>query len=82
MIAREAVTNAARHARATMIVVEVVRDPKTRLRIRDDGEGFDETRVTDGYGLRIMRERAATIGGDFRLVTGPERGTMVEVTVQ
>jgi signal transduction histidine kinase len=82
MIAREAVTNAARHARATMIVVEVVRDPKTRLRIRDDGEGFDETRVTDGYGLRIMRERAATIGGDFRLVTGPGRGTMVEVTVQ
>ena len=82
MIAREAVTNAARHARASMIVVEVARDPKTRLRIRDDGKGFDDNSVTGGYGLRIMRERAATIGGSFRLVTGPEGGTLVEVTMQ
>lgn len=81
MIAREAVTNAARHARASMILVEVARDPETRLRIRDDGEGFDENSVTGGYGLRIMRERAATIGGTFRLVTGRQGGTMVEVTM-
>jgi signal transduction histidine kinase len=81
MIAREAVTNAARHARASMILVEVAREPKTRLRIRDDGDGFDEACVSDGYGLRIMRERAATIGGNFRLVTGPHGGTMVEVTM-
>lgn len=81
MIAREAVTNAARHARASMILVEVARDPKTRLRIHDDGEGFDENSVTGGYGLRIMRERAATIGGSFRLATGPQGGTMVEVTM-
>jgi signal transduction histidine kinase len=82
MIAREAVTNAARHARASMILVEVSRDPKTRLRISDDGKGFDEDSVTHGYGLRIMRERAATIGGSFRLVTRPKGGTMVEVTMQ
>jgi signal transduction histidine kinase len=82
MIAREAVTNAARHARANVILVEVSRDPKTRLRIRDDGTGFDEDSVTTGYGLRIMRERAETIGGSFRLVTRPEGGTLVEVTMQ
>jgi signal transduction histidine kinase len=82
MIAREAVTNAGRHARASMIVVEVVRDPRTQLRIRDDGEGFDENSVTGGYGLRIMRERAAAIGGSFRLVSSAEGGTLVEVTMQ
>jgi signal transduction histidine kinase len=82
MIAREAVTNAARHAHASVIIVEVAREPKTRLRIRDDGTGFDANSVTHGYGLRIMRERAATIGCDFRLVTGAEGGTMVEVTMQ
>src|SRR5919198_6024257 len=65
MIAREAVTNAARHARASMIVVEVARDPKTRLRIRDDGKGFDENSVTGGYGLRAIRERGPTPGGDL-----------------
>ena len=36
---------------------------------------------TQGYGLRIMRERAAAIGGRFRLVTEPGDGTMVEVKV-
>jgi signal transduction histidine kinase len=82
MIAREAVTNAARHARASMILVEVARDPKTRLRIRDDGEGFDKNSVTNGYGLRIMRERAAAIGGIFQLVTRPGGGTLVEVKMQ
>jgi signal transduction histidine kinase len=82
MIAREAVTNAARHARASVIVVEVARAPETRLRVRDDGTGFDENSVTEGYGLRIMRERATAIGGSFRLVTGRGRGTLVEVTMQ
>jgi signal transduction histidine kinase len=82
MIAREAVTNATRHAHASLILVEVARDPEARLRVRDDGEGFDTDAATEGYGLRIMRERAAAIGGEFRLVTGPEGGTMVEVTMQ
>jgi signal transduction histidine kinase len=81
MIAREAVTNAARHADASLILVEVARDPRTSLRIRDDGVGFDPESVTDGYGLRIMRERAAAIGGEFRVETAPRSGTLIEVTM-
>jgi len=82
MIAREAVSNAARHARATAIHVAVDQQTEhARLLVSDDGEGFDANAPTQGYGLRIMRERAAAIGGRFRLVTEPGDGTMVEVTV-
>jgi signal transduction histidine kinase len=82
MIAREAVSNAARHARATAIHVAVdQRTVHARLLVSDDGEGFDANAPTQGYGLRIMRERAAAIGGHFGLVTEPGDGTIVEVTV-
>jgi signal transduction histidine kinase len=82
MIAREAVTNASRHARANRIVVEVSGDRPTKLLVRDDGDGFDPTAPAHGFGLQIMRERAAVIGGVFRLVTGRNEGTIVEVTMR
>jgi signal transduction histidine kinase len=83
MIAREAVSNAARHAGATAIYVAVERrTDATRLLVSDDGDGFDASAPTQGYGLQIMRERAAAIGGHFTLVTEPGDGTTVEVTVR
>lgn len=83
MIAREAVSNAARHAGASVIRVAVDhRGDGTRLLVSDDGNGFDSDAPTQGYGLQIMRERAVAMGGRFRLATGPGSGTSVEVTLQ
>ncbi len=82
MIAREAVTNAARHAEASVIVVEVSRGPETTLLVRDDGRGFHADEPVRGFGIQIMRDRAAAVGAAFRLATEPGRGTTVEVTLQ
>lgn len=49
----------------------------------DDGEGFDvnESKVTSSYGLQNMRERAIEIGGTFKIISVPNKGTSLEVKV-
>lgn len=82
-IAQEAVSNAARHAQATSVRLALRRTGRgLELEISDDGVGFDEHMVdARGLGLTGMRERAATIGAEFRLESAPGRGTHVRVVV-
>ena len=49
----------------------------------DDGRGFDvaEPRADSSFGLIGMKERAESLGGEFRLHSEPGRGTSVEVLV-
>lgn len=77
-VAREAVTNAARHSGAT--VIHVTLEPG-RITVRDDGCGFDASaRRPDRFGLTSMRERAEALGGALRVVAAQGKGTCVEVT--
>ncbi len=84
-IAQEALTNAAKHAGAGRVVVSVeATDGTVRLEVRDDGCGFEAPegypRGTDGgWGLAIMRERAAAVGGTLSVDSSPGQGTMVVV---
>ena len=86
-IAREAVSNAARHGRPRRIHVRVVESDRVRLRIADDGYGFDESAVAasvgggGGFGLASMRERARALGGDLNVSSHPGLGTEVEVVL-
>ena len=85
-IAREAVTNAARHGEASLVRVELETDDNdhsARLRIADDGRGFDilstpRTR-NGGFGLVSMSERAQAIGAKFHVESSRGVGTTVEV---
>jgi signal transduction histidine kinase len=59
---------------------------RLRLRIEDDGVGFDPSRVKQsgehhGWGLMTMAERAEMIGGRFSLESRTGRGTIVSVEV-
>ncbi|MGE0814724.1 MAG: sensor histidine kinase [Vicinamibacterales bacterium] len=78
-IAQEALTNAARHARAARITVRAstVRSIGLRLSIADDGRGVPRERTSVGYGLAIMQERADRIGASLTIVTAPRNGTEV-----
>jgi len=84
-IGQEAITNAARHAHATSIHVNLRQDADSvRLDVRDDGCGFDVdamwSAATGHYGLTGMRERAARAGGDVT-VSSSSSGTHVEALV-
>ncbi|MDP9397074.1 MAG: sensor histidine kinase [Actinomycetota bacterium] len=81
-IACEAVGNAARHAGAQRIRVELHGGMHPLLRISDDGRGFDPAGVPGGrrgFGLVSMQERARSLGGRLQIRSEPGRGTRVEM---
>ncbi len=78
-IAQEAVTNAARHARGTRILIALSADGDLlRLSVSDNGIGLPE-RVDEHerLGLRNMRYRANVIGATLEIRRRPEGGTEV-----
>jgi signal transduction histidine kinase len=85
LIGQEAVSNAVRHGRATAVTVELDYDgEETRLRVRDDGCGFDPDEACQRqghYGLVSMRERAAQVRGRLVISSVPGKGTAVEAIV-
>jgi signal transduction histidine kinase len=81
-IAQQATDNALKHARASVIHIQLRFDEKTvRLSITDDGQGFDVKKESRGFGVTGMRERAREIGGKFRLDSKHGKGTRVEAAV-
>ncbi len=84
-IAREALSNAFQHAEASAIEVEVsYGTSRMRLRVRDNGKGFDPAllHASSGprhLGLKNMRKRAETINATFNLWSRPAMGTELEV---
>lgn len=82
-IAREAITNALAHGRATHVDVSVSREgADVVLLVRDDGGGLPPGVSGDeGFGLSSMRQRAARCGGTVRLAARPSGGTDVMVQV-
>ncbi len=84
-IVSEAITNAARHGQADLVLVELENGKRLCLRVRDSGTGFDPRQTQSerprGFGLRTMRERATALGGELRISTAQGRGTEVEVVL-
>jgi signal transduction histidine kinase len=83
-IAREAVSNTLRHARArnATLALEVI-DGGVRLQLEDDGDGFDaETDLTWGRGLVNMRLRACKLGARFAVASRPGSGTRIMLLVR
>ena len=81
-IAQEAFTNAIKHADASALSVELVRDDAgVLLAIADDGRGFDTDDATDRLGLRGMRERLALLGGQLAVSSKPGAGTVLEARI-
>jgi signal transduction histidine kinase len=81
-IAQEALRNAVQHAGAGAVTVSVVEEGETlRVRIQDDGRGFDPKAPTEGFGLIGMRERAELSGGKLKLRSAPGEGTTILATI-
>jgi two-component system nitrate/nitrite sensor histidine kinase NarX len=82
-IVREALSNAVRHARAAhlSLMLEAHRHTgEVVVQVSDDGIGLEATQVRRGhYGLTIMRERAASLGGSLDVGPATPRGTSVRL---
>jgi signal transduction histidine kinase len=83
-IAREALTNAFRHAGATRISVELNYGKRYfRMICSDNGRGFDSGNggKEDHWGLRGMAERARRLGGQLQIQSDRARGTEIRALV-
>jgi signal transduction histidine kinase len=78
-VAREAVTNATKHASPNAIEVTLRYTDRWRLTVRDEGEGFDAADTDNGFGLASMRAHARALGGVLSVSSAADRGTTVEV---
>lgn len=80
-VVQEALTNAARHAHATRVRLEVrARGGQLEIRIEDDGQGFDPQAAFEKHrGLSGMRERVGLLNGRFKIDTQAGKGTLVSV---
>jgi signal transduction histidine kinase len=75
----EALTNAAKHAGATVADIEVVAESRGVLHVRipDDGRGGPD--FSHGSGLIGLKDRAEALGGRIRLDSPPDAGTTLEI---
>lgn len=86
-VAQEALTNAAKHAQARHIQLDLaLSDDRISMAVADDGVGFDPRAdapdtARSGWGMLTMRERAMALGGDLIINSAPGLGTRVTITL-
>lgn len=79
-LVQESLNNAIRHGHAARAIVEVVEEKgEIRIRVTDDGSGFDPNRPGGGFGLPGMRERVKLTGGRFEIRSGEDGTTVTAV---
>ena len=80
-ITNEAMSNIARHAMATKVVMRAeVKEGLLIFEIEDNGRGFPSDLVL-GYGLNNMRERTQLLGGVMHLYSRPHEGTRLHIEI-
>lgn len=81
-VVQESLTNVARHAKASEVVITLRKvNGQLRLKIQDDGCGFEPSAVVQsrGFGLAGMGERTLGLGGKLQIDSSPARGTTVSI---
>jgi signal transduction histidine kinase len=84
-VAQEALTNVAKHARASQVWVDVRQDSgSVELAVRDDGVGFDPESaavIGDHFGLAAMREQVQMAGGNWTVRSRLGQGTEIHAVL-
>jgi signal transduction histidine kinase len=78
-IAEEALTNVAKHAKASKVTLHLdsLREGWLRLAVRDDGQGFDVGSASCGLGMGTMQDYAEAVDGECCVRSDPGGGTEV-----
>ncbi|HUE75237.1 MAG TPA: GAF domain-containing sensor histidine kinase, partial [Chloroflexota bacterium] len=92
-VVQEALTNVRKHAQASRVGVRIADEASgevggpakriARVTIDDDGVGFEVDQVDqfERYGLRMMRERVASLGGEMKVISHPGVGTSIDLLI-
>ncbi len=83
-IAQEALTNVAKHAHASLVVVRLGRENgRIALEVRDNGRGISDADMSKpkSFGLRGIRERVHSLAGEFLVSSGEHSGTHIRLRV-
>jgi signal transduction histidine kinase len=81
-VAQEALNNVAHHSHASVVWVQFSRkDSTVRLKIRDNGRGFEPSKATSGLGLASMRERVRALDGDLMILAAENHGVEIVATI-
>jgi signal transduction histidine kinase len=83
-IVQESLTNIARHAHATQVIIEIQnRSGSLHIQVRDNGKGFSMELLhhPDSLGLLSLQERARMIGGTVDVQSSPGSGTLIDLAL-
>ncbi len=86
-VTQESLTNVARHAQATQAWINMeCDDTQVTMKVKDNGIGFDPDEIfaddrDEAWGLIGIEERIKLVDGTVEIVSQPNKGTMVAITV-
>ncbi|HEV8428503.1 MAG TPA: ATP-binding protein, partial [Pyrinomonadaceae bacterium] len=82
LIFKESINNLVKHSDCHRVEVRFLIDEhKLELTVSDNGRGFDTSAESDGHGLSSMHNRAASLGAEIGIVSGPGRGTNITLKI-
>jgi two-component system nitrate/nitrite sensor histidine kinase NarX len=86
-VVREGLVNAHRHSNSSLVILRLALQREVGIvSVEDNGQGFDTTKHLESgqngrhFGLKIMKARAARIGGSLEIRSSPGKGTCVKLT--
>ena len=80
LVFKEAVNNCAKYSEAENVSIHFRFDNgRLEMEIKDDGKGFDESKLERINGISNMRDRAMELDGEFNLSSKPGEGTVVRL---
>lgn len=86
-IIQESLSNIRKHAAATLVTIRMdVQPDNVQLDVEDNGQGFDTLAPAEGrsarhFGLKTMRERAESLGGELRIASTINGGTRLSALI-
>lgn len=81
-IVQEALSNIARHSKASQVDIEIIyTNNDVTSSIHDNGSGFDPASVKKGFGIQSMNERAERLGGTLLIESKRGAGTTISINL-
>jgi Y_Y_Y domain/Histidine kinase/Two component regulator propeller len=80
LVFKEAINNIAKYAEAKNVTIQLsAKNKMVRMKIVDDGKGFNPSIETPGNGLINMKKRALELKGELQVHAAPQKGTVIEL---